>query len=92
MHAGDNMNIRFNQKFMFYEDRGIDFSVLFVQRIPVILSSVLLGFPFYRPVLLGISTLPPGTFGDSHFTTRWKKKHRFTTLQPSSKTKLSVQA
>jgi len=43
-------------------------------------------------VLLGISTLPPGTFGDSHFTARWTKKGRFPTLQLSLKTKISVQA
>jgi len=27
MHGGYNMNIRCNEKFMFYEDRSIDFSV-----------------------------------------------------------------
>jgi len=50
------------------------------------------GIPLYRPVLLGISTLPFGTFGDFHFTARWMEKRRFPTLQPSSKTTLSVQA
>jgi len=25
-HGGYNTNMRYNQKFMFYEDRGIDFS------------------------------------------------------------------
>jgi len=28
------------------------------------------GFPLYRPALLGISTLTPGTFGDFHFGAR----------------------
>jgi len=50
------------------------------------------GFPLYRLVFFGISTLPPGTFRDSHFTARWTEKRRFPTLQPSSETKLSVQA
>jgi len=45
-----------------------------------------------RAALLGISTLPPGTFGDSHFIARWTEKGRFPTLEPLSKTKLSVQA
>jgi len=87
LHGGFNMNIRCNQKLMFCKDRGIDFSGLIVQAI--------------RPALLGISILPPGIFensnfnvrhyGDSlHFTARWTEKGSFPTLQPSSKTKLSV--
>jgi len=40
------------------------------------------GFPLYRLALLGIRTL----------SARWTKKGRFPTLQPLSKTKLSVQA
>jgi len=48
--------------------------------------------PLYRPALLEISTLPPGTFRDSHFAAHWTEKGRFPTLQLSSKTKLSVQA
>jgi len=30
-----------------------------------------------RPALLGISSFPPGTFGDFHFIARWKEKGRF---------------
>jgi len=40
-----------------------------------------LGFLFYHPALLGIPTLPPAG----------RKKERFPTHQPLSKTKLSVQ-
>jgi len=45
-----------------------------------------------RPALLGISTLLHGTFRDFHFTAHWTEKERIATLQPLSKTKLSVQA
>jgi len=33
------------------------------------------------PALFGISTLPPGTFRDSHLIARWTEKGRFPTLQ-----------
>jgi len=48
--------------------------------------STLGDFLSYRPLLLGISSLPPGTFGDFHFTARLTEKRRFPTLQLSSKT------
>jgi len=35
-----------------------------------------------RAAFLGISTLPPGTIRDSHFTARWMESGRFPTLQP----------
>jgi len=76
MHRGYNMNIRYNQKFMFCKDSGIDFCVWFM------------GFPLYCQTFFGISTLPNVTFGDFHFTTRhflgfpslpptWRKKDTF---------------
>jgi len=82
MHGGYNMNIRCNQKFVFYEDSGsIDFSV-FVQRIHVISELSTLGdFHFTARY-----------FWDSHFTALWTEKGRFPTLQPLLKSKLSVQA
>jgi len=36
-----------------------------------------LGFPLYRPALFGISTLPPSTFWDFHFTARYTEKDAF---------------
>jgi len=58
-----NMNIRRNQKFMFCKDRGKDFSVwlMVIQQIRAW---------FVRLARLWISILPPGTFGNFHFTTR----------------------
>jgi len=53
------MNITCNQKFMFCKDSGIDFSVRLCRRYARNM----------RSALLGISTLPPGTFWDFHFTT-----------------------
>jgi len=50
MQGGYNMNIRCNQKLMFYEDRNIDFSVCLFREYAWHLSSV----------LLGISILPIG--------------------------------
>ena len=46
------------------------------------------------PALLGISNLPPRTFWNFHFTVGWTENWRFPipTIQPLSKTKLSVQA
>jgi len=40
------------------------------------------GCAIVRPALLGISTLPLGTFRDSHFTARWTEKGRFPMLRP----------
>jgi len=37
------------------------------------------------PVLLGISGLPPGTFGDSHFTPHWSEMVTFQNFKPSTK-------
>jgi len=70
---------------MFCKDCGIDirFQCLVMQGIRAW---------YVRPALFWISILPPSTFRDSHFTARWTEKGRFPTLQPLSKTKLSVHA
>jgi len=49
-----------------------------------------LGFPLDRPALFDISTLPPGNMGIFTFTPAGRKKVA-STLQPSLKTKHSVQ-
>jgi len=57
---------------MFCKNRGIDFSVSLCRVYArEICAQHLWGFPLYHPALFGISTLPPGTLKDSHFTTRW---------------------
>jgi len=59
--------------YMFYKDRGIDVRLV-VQGI--------------RPALLEISTLPPGTFWDFHFTT-WH--YGIPTLPPAGRKKVAFQ-
>ena len=66
MRGGYNMIMRCNLKFMFCEDRGIDFGVWLCRRY----AQHFWEFPLYPPVLFGLSVLPPGTMG---ITTERKK-------------------
>jgi len=101
MNVGYNMDVTCNQKFMFCMDRGIDFSVWLCLRYTWYAHPALLWFSILPPGTFRISTLRPNTFWDLHFTTRhygdshlnahWTKKGCFPTVQPSSKTKFSVQ-
>jgi len=87
------INVRCNQKFMFCKNRGIDFSVWLCRGYARdMYAQHFWGFPFYRPALLWISTLPPGIIRASYFTGHRTEKERFPTLQPLLKTKHSVQA
>jgi len=74
------MTIGCNQKFMFSktDDRGMNFSVCLCRVYArEMCSQHYWEFPLYRPALLGISTLPHGTFRNSHFTARWTEKGCF---------------
>jgi len=73
MQGGYNMNIRCNQKLVFCKDRGIDFGVWLCRAYACnMYTQHFWGFLLYHPALFGISTLPPGTIGDSHFITGWE--------------------